>query len=44
MNILIFLFQPGQIIDIRAMLNDATKLNVEEGSNEFSNVTNVGIP
>lgn len=32
--------KPGQIIDIRAMLNDATKLNVEEGSNEFTNVNN----
>ncbi|XP_045156218.1 katanin p60 ATPase-containing subunit A-like 2 isoform X10 [Mercenaria mercenaria] len=32
--------KPGQIIDIRAMLNDATKINVEEGSNDFSNVSN----
>ncbi|KAL4228098.1 Katanin p60 ATPase-containing subunit A-like 2 [Mactra antiquata] len=32
--------KPGQIIDIRAMLNDATKLNVEEGSNEFTNSGN----
>lgn len=30
--------KPGQIIDIRAMLNDATKLHVEEGSNDFTNV------
>lgn len=34
-------FQPGQIIDIRAMLNDATRINVEEGSNDFANVGNV---
>ncbi|KAH3829727.1 hypothetical protein DPMN_102955, partial [Dreissena polymorpha] len=33
--------KPGQIIDIRAMLNDATKLHVEEGSNEFTNVGQV---
>lgn len=26
-----FILQPGQIIDIRAMINDATKLNAEEG-------------
>ncbi|WAR00204.1 KATL2-like protein [Mya arenaria] len=32
--------KPGQIIDIRAMLNDATKLHVEEGSSEFTNVGN----
>jgi len=36
-----FLLQPGQIIDIRAMLNDATRLNVEEGSNNFTNVGDV---
>jgi len=28
---LLFVLQPGQIIDIRAMINDATKMNAEEG-------------
>lgn len=27
-----FLLQFGQIIDIRAMLNDVTRLNIEEGA------------
>ena len=34
-NICTGILQPGQIIDIRAMLNDATRLHVEEGSNDF---------
>ena len=32
-----FFFQPGQIIDIRAMINEATKLNVEEGAQDSTN-------
>ena len=28
---LLFVLQPGQIIDIRAMINDATKMSAEEG-------------
>ena len=35
------LFQPGQIIDIRAMINEATRMNVEEGAQDSHN--NVGI-
>ena len=31
-NSLSFCLQPGQIIDFRAMLNDATKMNSEEGA------------
>ena len=34
-------FQPGQIIDIRAMINEATRMNVEEGAQDSQ--YNVGI-
>ena len=34
-----FDFQPGQIIDIRAMINEATRLNTEEGSGGNSAVS-----
>lgn len=32
--ILNLLFQMGQIIDIRSMINDVTKLNIEEGTSD----------
>jgi len=28
----ILCFQPGQIIDIRSMINEATRMNAEEGT------------